>query len=77
MVRQIHLVLAGVPLYATRDGLLASNPSAGIRLPTPIRREHGDLTLQQVWAPAIECGVQADVVLFLAYMGLRWGRWPA
>lgn len=74
MVRQIHLVLAGVLRYAIRDGLLTSNPSDGIQLPRLIRREHGYLTHQQVRALATECGMQGDVVLFLAYTGLRWGE---
>jgi integrase len=74
MVRQIHLVLAGVLRYAIRDGRLTSNPSDGIHLPRLIPREHGYLTHQQVRALASECGTQGDVVLLLAYTGLRWGE---
>ncbi|WP_431278312.1 tyrosine-type recombinase/integrase [Leifsonia poae] len=74
MVRQIHLVLAGVFRYAIRDGRLVNNPSEGIQLPRLASREHGYLTHPQVRALAEECGEQGDVVLFLAYTGLRWGE---
>ncbi|WP_240977293.1 site-specific integrase [Planctomonas sp. JC2975] len=74
MVRQIHLVLAGVLRYAIRDGRLITNPSDGIQLPRLAKREHGYLTHAQVRMLATECGTQAVVVLFLAYTGLRWGE---
>jgi integrase len=74
MVRQIHLVLAGVLKYAIRDGRITLNPSDGIQLPRLSSREHGYLTHAQVRALAAECGDQGDVVLFLAYTGLRWGE---
>ncbi|MGO4592609.1 tyrosine-type recombinase/integrase [Leifsonia sp. 2TAF2] len=74
MVRQIHLVLAGVLRYAIRDGRLTTNPSDGIQLPRLSSREHGYLTHAQVRALVTECGPQGDVVLFLAYTGLRWGE---
>jgi len=74
MVRQIHLVLAGVLRYAIRDGRLTNNPSEGIQLPRVATREHGYLTHGQVRLLADECGAQGDVVLFLAYTGLRWGE---
>lgn len=74
MVRQIHLVLAGVLRYAIRDGRLTMNPSEGIQLPRLTSREHGYLTHGQVRTLAEECGEQGDVVLFLAYTGLRWGE---
>lgn len=74
MVRQIHLVLAGLLRYAIRDGRLTNNPSDGIQLPRLMSREHGYLTHAQVRALATECGSQGDVVLFLAYTGLRWGE---
>jgi integrase len=74
MVRQIHLVLAGVLRYAIRDGRLVNNPSDEIQLPRLGTREHGYLTHGQVRALVEECGPQGDVVLFLAYTGLRWGE---
>lgn len=74
MVRQIHLVLAGVLKYAIRDGRLSNNPSDDIQLPRLSKREHGYLTHAQVRALADASGEQGDVVLFLAYTGLRWGE---
>ncbi len=74
MVRQIHLILLGVLKFAMRDGRLSSNPSEGIQLPRLLKREHGYLSHAQVRALANECGAQGDVVLFLAYIGLRWGE---
>ena len=74
MVKQSHLVLGGVLRYAIRDGRLTNNPSDGIQLPRLASREHGYLTHAQVHALAQECGEQGDVVLFLAYTGLRWGE---
>jgi integrase len=74
MVRQAHLVLADVLRYAIRDGRLTNNPSDRIQLPRLSSREHGYLTHSQVRTLAEECGAQGDVVLFLAYTGLRWGE---
>jgi integrase len=50
------------------------NPSDGIQLPRLSSRAHGYLTHAQVRALAAECGDRGDVVLFLAYTGLRWGE---
>lgn len=77
MVRQIHLVLAGVLRYSIRDGRLANNPCEDIQLPRLLAREHGYLTHAQVRALAGECGEQGDVVMVLAYTGLRWGELAA
>jgi integrase len=76
-VRQTHLVLSGVMKYAVRDGRLARNPCDDVRLPRLVKRSRGYLTHEQVAQLAEELGPQGDVVLFLAYTGLRWGEMAA
>jgi integrase len=76
-VRQIELVLSGVLKYAILDGRLARNPCDHVRLPRVVKQRRGYLTHQQVATLANEVGSQGDVVLFLAYTGLRWGEMAA
>ena len=71
-VRQIYLVLNGLMKYAIRDGRLGRNPCEGVHLPRVTRKARGYLTHEQVRDLALGCGPEyADVVLFLAYTGLR------
>ena len=72
-VRQIYLVLAGVLKFAVRDGRLPKNPAEGVQLPRLKKRPHGYLTHAQVHLLAKEAGSWGDLVLVLAYTGLRWG----
>lgn len=76
-VRQIFLVLAGLMKYAIRDGRLSRNPVEGIRLPRVAKKGRGYLSHAQVRDLAAGCGEYGDVVLFLAYTGLRWGEMAA
>jgi integrase len=76
-VRQIYLVLAGLMKYAVRDGRLPRNPCEGIQLPRVVKKNRGYLTHAQVRKLASGCGDYSDVVLFLAYTGLRWGEMAA
>jgi integrase len=76
-VKQTHLVLSGLLKYAVRDGRLPKNPSDGIRLPRLLQRSRGYLTHEQAQQLALKAGSQSDVVLFLAYTGLRWGELAA
>jgi len=76
-VRQIYLVLAGLTKYAIRDGRLTRNPCEGIPLPRVLKKQHGYLTHAQVRQLAPGCGEYGDLVLFLAYTGLRWGEMAA
>lgn len=76
-VRQIYLVLAGVMKYAVRDGRLSRNPCDDIQLPRIVKRRRGYLSHGQVRDLAAECGEYGDIVLFLAYTGLRWGEMAA
>lgn len=76
-VRQIYLVLAGVLKFAVRDGRLPKNPAEGVQLPRIKKRPHGYLTHTQVRSLANEAGSWGDLVLVLAYTGLRWGEMAA
>lgn len=76
-VRQTHLVLSGLLKYAVNDGRLTRNPSDDLRLPRLQEQPRRYLTHAQVHALADRAGTQADVVLFLAYTGLRWGELAA
>jgi len=76
-VKQIYLVLAGIMKYAIRDGRLSRNPCDGIQLPRLVRERRGYLSHAQVRELAAACGEYGDIVLFLAYTGLRWGEMAA
>ncbi|TPW74205.1 tyrosine-type recombinase/integrase [Schumannella soli] len=77
-VRQIFLVLSGLMKYAIRDGRMNRNPCDGVRLPRAKAKARGYLTHEQVGALARACGQEyGDIVLFLAYTGLRWGEMAA
>ena len=77
-VRQIFLTLSGLMKYALRDGRLSRNPCDGVHLPRVTRKTRGYLTHEQVRDLAAGCGDEyADLVLFLAYTGLRWGEMAA
>lgn len=76
-VRQIHLVMAGMMKYAVKDGRLPKNPSDGLQLPRVVKKRRGYLSHDQVHRLASAAGDYGDVVLFLAYTGLRWGEMAA
>ena len=76
-VRQIYLVLSGLAKYAVRDGRLSRNPCEGVQLPRVVKKHRGYLSHAQVRRLAAGCGEYSDVVLFLAYTGLRWGEMAA
>jgi integrase len=77
-VRQTYRVLALVLDLAIRDGRLARNPAAGVKLPRPTEGDKRFLTHEQVARLAAECREPYDLlVLVLAYTGLRWGELAA
>jgi site-specific recombinase XerC len=65
-VRYIHRVLALMLALAVKDGQLARNPAAGVRLPKAARSEERYLTHEQVTALAEAAGDRRLVVLVLA-----------
>jgi integrase len=73
-VRRAVFVLSSVLTIAERDGVIAKNPTRGAQLPAKKRKPARYLTHQQVDELAAAAGEQGDVVLTLAYTGLRWGE---
>lgn len=63
--------------YAVRDGRLSRNPADGVKLLRIVKGRRPYLTHPQVQHLVHLVGEDGDVVLFLAYTGLRWGEMAA
>ncbi len=75
--RSYHRVMSMMLKYAVRDGRLSRNPADGVKPPRIIKGKHPYLTHAQVQHLAHLAGDDGDVVIFLAYTGLRWGEMAA
>jgi integrase len=74
-MRRVHSVLKMTLDYAIEDGqLLSRNPFARTKFPPLRETTHTYLTTSEVAALAEACGNQGDVVLLLAYTGMRFGE---
>jgi integrase len=74
-VRWTHTVLKMTLDYAVDDGrLIAKNPATRTKFPPMRRTTHTYLTAREVAELTDACGAQGDVVLILAYSGLRFGE---
>jgi integrase len=82
-VRHVHRVMHLIMELAVRDGRIAKNPAAGVRLPRLPKVEKRFLTRAEVFSladaaaayPIPEVGEQyRALILLLAYTGLRWGE---
>lgn len=74
-VRWVHSVLKMTLDYAIDDGqLLSRNPAARTKFPPLRPTTHTYLTTAEVSALAEACGRQGDVVVLLAYTGMRFGE---
>jgi integrase len=74
-VRWTHTVLKMTLDYAIDDGrLIAKNPAVRTKFPPMRQTTHTYLTAREVARLAEACGTQGDVVLILAYTGLRFGE---
>jgi integrase len=74
-LRWIHSVLKMSLDYAIDEGLLPSrNPAARTKFPPQRPTSHTYLTTGEVAALAHLCGGQGDVVMILAYTGMRFGE---
>jgi integrase len=71
--RRAHEILAGILDVAVRDRRLARNVARGVKLPRKIGKTRAYLTHDQVAALAAEAK-HPELVVFLAYTGLRWGE---
>jgi integrase len=73
--RWVHSVLKMTLDYAIDDGqLMSRNPATRTKFPPLRQASHTYLTTSEVAALAAECGDQGDVVLLLAYSGMRFGE---
>jgi len=75
--RSYHRVLSMILKFAIRDGRLTRNVCDGIGLPRISRDRKQYLTHDLVHELAHKAGPDGDVVLVLAYTGLRWGELAA
>ncbi|MCX5042522.1 site-specific integrase [Aldersonia sp. NBC_00410] len=74
-VRWTHSVLKMCLDHAVESGLLiGKNPATRTKFPPMRHRQHTYLTASEVAALAQVCGEYGDVVLILAYTGLRFGE---
>lgn len=69
-----HSVLRMVMQYAIEHDWIVKNPCLRTTFPPLIEHEHVYLTAAEVDRLAALCGPQGDVVVILAYTGLRWGE---
>lgn len=76
-VRQIYFVLAALMKYAVKDGRINRDPTEGAQMPRKRAVDRGYLSHEQVERLARECGENADLIVFLAYTGLRCGEMAA
>ena len=72
-VRRVHEVLAGILDVALRDRRIAANSARGVKLPRKTSKSRAYLTHTQVAELAGE-SARPELVVFLAYTGLRWGE---
>jgi integrase len=74
-VRWVHSVLKMTLDYAIDEGqVLSRNPAARTKFPPLRQASHTYLSTAEVAALADACGSQGDVVLLLAYTGMRFGE---
>jgi Phage integrase family len=69
-----HSVLRMVLQYAVEQDWLVKNPATTTTFPRMPTHDHTYLTADEVEHLATLCGAQGDIVLILAYTGLRWGE---
>lgn len=72
-VRRAHEILAGILDVAVRDRRLSRNPARDIKLPRKVGKSRAYLTHAQV-ATLAGNAKHPELVVFLAYTGLRWGE---
>ncbi|MEF2977037.1 tyrosine-type recombinase/integrase [Subtercola sp. YIM 133946] len=73
-VLRAYGILAAILDVAVKDRRVMSNPARGVNLPRKTPKPRVYLSHGQVQLVADQAGDQGDLVLFLAYTGLRWGE---
>lgn len=76
-VRAAYRVLCLVLDYAIQARRLTINPARGVRLPRRPPARERILTVEEVRALADRLGRDGDLVLAMAYLGLRWSELAA
>lgn len=76
-VTDIHGVLAAILDTAVEEKRIADNPARNVPLPKRTIVEHNYLTHLQVLQLANEVSKYSEIILLLAYTGLRWGEMAA
>lgn len=76
-VRAAHRLLCLVLDYAIASRRLVVNPARGVRLPKRPPARERILTVDEVAALAEQLGNEGDLVLAMAYLGLRWSELAA
>ena len=73
-IERAYTVLLGVLDTAVRSKLIAVNPARGAELPSRQKQRRVYLSAAEVGRLADKAGDHGDLVLTLAYAGLRWGE---
>lgn len=73
-VERAYTVLLAVLDIAVKDKRLPRNPARGAALPGRVEKRRVYLTAEQVARIADHSGEHADLVLTLAFTGVRWGE---
>lgn len=76
-VADIHGVFSSILDEAVEERRIPANPAKGMQLPRREPVDHEYLTHDQVAVLAMECSRGAEIVMLLAYSGLRWGEMAA
>jgi len=76
-VRQIYHVMSSMLTLAVRDRRIPRNPAKDVKLPRVNKERRGYLTHEQVRMLAAAAGSNGDIIVTLAYTGLRWGELAA
>lgn len=76
-IADIHGVLSSILDEAVDERRIPANPATGVQLPRRVPVDHIYLTHDQVATLAAECSKGAEIVMLLAYSGIRWGEMAA
>ncbi|MEC3952513.1 site-specific integrase [Nocardia sp. CDC153] len=76
-VGDIHSVLVSILDDAVTQKRIPANPARGVKIPKRTPVDHVYLTHDQVADLAAECSRGNEIVMLLAYSGLRWGEMAA
>ncbi|WP_067566358.1 site-specific integrase [Nocardia acidivorans] len=76
-VGDIHSVLVSILEDAVIQKRIPANPARGVKIPKRIPVDHVYLTHEQVATLTAEVSRYSEIVMLLAYSGIRWGEMAA